>query len=34
MALAGVGIRILTDEEFLKKAQDSFEEDKKQRGNE
>jgi len=33
-ALAGLGVRVLADEEFLKKVRDSFEEDKKQRGTE
>lgn len=33
-ALAGLAVRVLTDEEFLKRVQDSFEEDKTQRGTE
>jgi len=31
-ALAGVGVRALTDESFMKKVKETFEEDKKKRG--
>jgi len=33
-ALAGVGVRVLTDEEFAKKVRETFEEDKQERGTE